>query len=638
MSLSVEKNLRKAQSHLKAGEFAEAETLYKAILLKFPKNKKAIEGYQRVNSGVTAHKSPSFEPPQDQIQALLRFYHNRQFQDLFANAENLARQYPNSVLIYNILGMANASLQNSEAAIWNFQQAINAKPDYAESHYNLGISLQTIGKIDAAISSFQRAIKIKPDHFASYNNMGNALKSKGTLSNAIDCFKNVLEIKPDYTEAHYNLGVALQENGDLDEAITCYQRTLEIQPTHSDAYNNLGNALKDKGAWNAAIENYKNSLKIKPGYAEAHCNMGLALKGKGDLDAAIQSYCNALKIKPDYAEAHRNLSLAKTYAPNDTQIADMDALYESELTSDEQRCHLCFALAKAHRDLKNLKRSFIYLKEGNALRKKLLSYDISKDEKLFAEIKNRQPLNLNGVPDSLDGTCEVTPIFILGMPRSGTTLVEQIISSHSQVTGAGELEFVRRLADELHGSNSQVFRDIYLKKLGQLSLGNGFVTDKMPHNFLHIDQICRSLPEAKIIHIKRDPAAICWSNYQHYFASRELAYSCDLEDLVKYYRMYDDLMTFWYAHYGDRIYQLDYDQLTVKQEDETIKLIDHIGLDWESVCLSPHKNKRGVHTASQQQVRKEVYTGSSSQWRKFEPFLGGVFDGLSGPSTRSLET
>jgi protein O-GlcNAc transferase len=160
MSLSVEKNLRKAQSHLKAGEFAEAETLYKAILLKFPKNKKAIEGYQRVNSGVTAHKSPSFEPPQDQIQALLRLYHNRQFQDLFANAENLARQYPNSVLIYNILGMANASLQNSEAAIWNFQQAINAKPDYAESHYNLGISLQTIGKIDAAISSFQRAIKI----------------------------------------------------------------------------------------------------------------------------------------------------------------------------------------------------------------------------------------------------------------------------------------------------------------------------------------------------------------------------------------------------------------------------------------------------------------------------------------------
>ena len=162
MSLSVEKTLRKAQSHLKAGELAEAGTLYKAILSKFPKNMKAIKGYQRVNSGVTAHKSPSFEPPQDKIQALLGLYHNQQFEDLFATAKNLARQYPNSVLIYNILGMTNASLQNSEAAILNFQQAIKAKPDYAESHYNLGISLQTIGKIDAAISSFKRAIKINP--------------------------------------------------------------------------------------------------------------------------------------------------------------------------------------------------------------------------------------------------------------------------------------------------------------------------------------------------------------------------------------------------------------------------------------------------------------------------------------------
>ena len=638
MSLSVEKTLRKAQSHLKAGELAEAGTLYKAILSKFPKNMKAIKGYQRVNSGVTAHKSPSFEPPQDKIQALLGLYHNQQFEDLFATAKNLARQYPNSVLIYNILGMTNASLQNSEAAILNFQQAIKAKPDYAESHYNLGISLQTIGKIDAAISSFKRAVKIKPDHFASYNNMGNAFKSKGMLSAAINCFNSVLEIQPEHAEAHYNMGTALQENGDLDEAITCYQRTLEIQPDHGDAYNNLGNALKDKSAWDAAIESYKNCLKIKPGYAEAYCNMGLALKGKGDLDAAIQSYCNALEIKPDYAEAHRNLSLAKTYTPKDTQIADMDTLYESEFTSDEQRCHLCFALAKAHRDLENLKMSFTYLKEGNALRKKLLSYDISKDEKLFAEIKKRHALNLNETPENSNSTCEVTPIFILGMPRSGTTLVEQIISSHSKVTGAGELEFVRRFTEELHGSNRHGFRSLYLKKLGQLSLGNGFVTDKMPHNFLHIDQIYRSLPEAKIIHIKRDPAAICWSNYQHYFASRELAYSCDLEDLVKYYHMYDDLMTFWHSHYGHRIYQLDYDQLTVNQEDQTKKLIKHIGLEWEDACLSPHKNQRGVHTASQQQVRKEVYTGSSNQWRKFEPFLGGVFDGLSGTSNRSAET
>ena len=215
------------------------------------------------------------------------------------------------------------------------------------------------------------------------------------------------------------------------------------------------------------------------------------------------------------------------------------------------------------------------------------------------------------------------------MPRSGTTLIEQIISCHSDVTGAGELEVVRRLAVDLPSSKSSDFRDHYFEKVGPLALGNRFVTDKMPHNFLHIDLICRALPEAKIIHVKRDPAAICWSNYQHYFPSQELAYACDLEDIVNYYQMYDDLMQFWYDNYGDRIYQLDYDQLTVDQEAETIKLIHHIGLEWQNACLSPHKNMRGVHTASQQQVRQKVYTGSSAHWRKFEPFLQGAFDRLS---------
>ena len=629
MSPSIDKTLRNAKNFLKAGKQAEAEALYKAILSQFPKNKKAIQGYQSLKSGITAHAPPSSEPTQEQIQDLLRRYHGGQFSHLIEIATKLSHQYPNWVLIFNILGMTNASLHRSEAAITNFQKAINVKPDYAESHYNLGTALQALGKIDAAINSFQRAIEIKPDHFESYNNMGNALKSKGALGAAIKSFKTVLKIEPDHAEAYYNMGAALQLNDQLDDAITCYQRTLQIQPDHAEAYNNLGNTLKDKGAWTHAIENYKNVLRIKPDYAEAHCNMGLAQKGNGDLVSAIQSYGKALEIKPDYAEAHRNLSLVKTYGTNDPQISDMKALYSNNSIGEEQRCHLCFALAKAHRDIENLKQSFAYLKEGNELRKKLLSYDIAKDKKLFADIKKRQVLTLEEGPRGLQTGCEVTPIFILGMPRSGTTLIEQIISCHSDVTGAGELEVVRRLAVDLPSSKSSDFRDHYLEKVGPLALGNRFVTDKMPHNFLHIDLICRALPEAKIIHVKRDPAAICWSNYQHYFPSQELAYACDLEDVVNYYQMYDDLMQFWYDNYGDRIYQLDYDQLTVDQEAETIKLIHHIGLEWQTACLSPHKNMRGVHTASQQQVRQKVYTGSSAHWRKFEPFLQGAFDRLS---------
>ena len=165
-------------------------------------------------------------------------------------------------------------------------------------------------------------------------------------------------------------------------------------------------------------------------------------------------------------------------------------------------------------------------------------------------------------------------------------------------------------------------------RLTKLSNNQSFVTDKMPQNFLYIPLICAAFPEAKIIHVKRDAIATCWSNYKHYFALKGLGYSYDLKDVVAYYDLYTDLMKCWQSQYSDRIYNLDYDKLTVDQEDETRQLINYIGLKWEGACLSPHENKRSVRTASQQQVRKRVYQGGSQAWRKYESFLDGAFDSL----------
>mgnify|MGYP001405946727 CR=1 FL=1 len=221
------------------------------------------------------------------------------------------------------------------------------------------------------------------------------------------------------------------------------------------------------------------------------------------------------------------------------------------------------------------------------------------------------------------------------MPRSGTTLVEQIISSHSQVHGAGELPFASRFGNSLSLGNQKInsdnllqMRNAYLDELVNVSSGAPFVTDKMPHNFLLIGLLLKALPEAKVIHVKRDPAATCWSNFKHYFPAKGLGYSYDLRDTVNYFKLYHALMDFWDQQYSDQIYHLDYDKLTVEQEPETRKLIEYTGLDWEDGFLSPHKNERSVKTVSQQQVRKKVYTGSSQAWRKFEPFLNDVFDGL----------
>jgi hypothetical protein len=221
------------------------------------------------------------------------------------------------------------------------------------------------------------------------------------------------------------------------------------------------------------------------------------------------------------------------------------------------------------------------------------------------------------------------------MPRSGTTLVEQIISSHSQVTGAGELPFSAQFGAAIASGFSEAndetllnFRDKYLTKLKNISNGNMIVTDKMPQNFRYIGLLAAAFPEAKIVHVKRNPTAVCWANYKQYFVSKNIGYCYAIDDVLSYHKLYENLMEFWGNSLSKRIYKLDYERLTANQESETRQLIDYIGLDWDEKCLSPQDNTRSVATASNLQVRKKVYRGSSEQWKKYEPFLNGALDGL----------
>ena len=632
-TITLDKALRLAKRNSKDGQLEEAKNIYEDILQKFSKNKKALSELQLLVGGRSVEPR---EPPSKQLQPIITLFTQGQLQQTLSAATQMLESFPNSVILYNIIGSSNAGLMQFDAAINSYKQALKIKPDYAEVYYNMGIALRDKGDPEAAIDSYKQALKIKPDYAEAYNNMGNALKDKRSSVAAIDSYKQALKIKPDYAEAYYNMGSTLDEIGELEAAIDSYKQAIKVKPDYADAYNNMGSALRDKGDPEAAIDSYKQALKIKPDYAEAYYNMGISLNDKGDTESAINSYNQALKIKPNYAEVYKNISYLKRYKERDENFIKMQSLCLDRGSSDEQLCHLNFALSKASEDLNEIEQSFNYLKMGNEIRTKIISYDIKQDIERFSQLKKSYPsIALQSVVESSD----LKPIFILGMPRSGTTLVEQIVSSHSEVTGAGELSYVSRFGDPTaRGAikpNAKMildFRQRYIEALKKRSDGRSIVTDKMPQNFLYVGLIFSAFPDAKVIHVNRDPAATCWSNYKHYFIDKDLGYCYDLDDTVTYFGLYTDLMQFWLGHYGDRIYNLNYDNLTINQDDETRKLIEYLELEWENGCLSPQHNKRSVRTVSQQQVRQKVYQGSSQQWRKFEPYLNGAFNQLTEPN------
>ena len=570
-SLKLDQAISLAKKKEKAGSPEESRRIYEDILVKFPKNKRAIDGLKLLAGKSVGKASKTEDAPKEELQSLMTLYNNGQRALVVEQAQTLTKQYPRAFAVWNLMGASAAQ----------------------------------IGQLDQAIFAFKRVLTIKPDYAGAYNNLGNALRAQGELEEALETYNKALAIAPDYAEAYSNMGVTLQELGKLEEAIEAYNKALAINPDYAETYN----------------------------------NMGVTLQEQGKLEEAIEAYTKALTIKPDYAEVHRHLSILTKYTTDTAQISEVEALLQQADINDSTRCNLLYTHAKMQEDLGNLSAAFDSYVTGGDLRQKLLAYEFSQDEQLFGRIRQTAPQFKDVVLDVTGEPVRHTPIFILGMPRSGTTLVEQIISSHSEVIGAGELKYVSLFGANLVKGISDptleavsLFREQYLAQLSKSADGQAFITDKMPENFRYIALICAALPESKIVHVRRSAEATCWSNFKHYFGTKGLGYSYNLRDTIAYYELYRDLMHFWSQSYSDRIYHLDYDKLTEDQEPETRRLIERLGLNWEYQCLAPQDNKRSVKTASQQQVRQKVYRGSSQVWRKYEPFLDGAFNGLESQS------
>lgn len=538
----------------------------------------------------------------NQVDHVIGLYSSGRIQEAIEEINSLNILYPNVPLLFNILGACYKQLGQLSDAEKMFKNAFSIKPDYAEAHFNYGIVQKDLGRIDAAIESYQNAISILPNYPDAHNNLGNAFKSIGMYAHAIESYEWAVAYKPEFEEAFNNLGV-----------VQC-----------------------EVGLQHLAIKNFEKAYSLNSNFFEALFYLGVAHKDLGNKSVAISTFEKLLEIESHNTKVLRNLCEVKKFKKSDSKLINkMESLLNSDKINQSELIDLNFALSSVYEDLGDIDTQFKYLSDGNKLRKALLSYSIESSIKLFNTIKDVFD-DLPTLTNNELSQSSLRPIFIVGMPRSGTSLIEQIVASHNEAHGAGELEFstqifssiIANISGDVDKKDLLFFREQYLAKLNALKCSKNIITDKMPMNFRYIGLIISAFPEAKIIHLKRDARATCWSIYKNYFDSDGIGYSYDQNDLAQYYGLYSDLMSFWHERFPDQIYDICYEDLTTNQEEETRKLLEYCDLDWDENCLNFHSNKRPVKTASALQVRKKMYQGSSEAWKKYEAYLQPLIKGL----------
>ena len=553
-------------------------------------------------------QAKAISPSQTELKTLLEHYQHGRYDDAEKSAISITQEFPNQQFGWKVLGAVFKKTGRISEALVAVQKSVALAPEDAEAHYNLGNTLQELGRLEEAEASYRQAISLKPDYAEAHSNLGNTLRDLSRPEEAKASYRQAISLKPDLVEAHSNLGVTLKELGRLEEAVA----------------------------------SYKKAITLKPDFAIANNNLGIAYLRTGEKEIALEFFENAIALIPSYASAHHNLSSVKTYHENDSQVLQMESLLSNKELSVQDQIYLSFSLAKVYEDLDSHKELFKHLNNANQMRQKQLSYSISESEshnemiKLFFNPKSIKKIKLLH-KDSLS----VRPIFIVGMPRSGTSLVEQIISSHNEVYGAGELNNFNKIIIPIiknHLSNEDFsliddeflhIRKQYAHGLSKLNKSEKIITDKWPLNFRSIGFILSAFPEAKIVHLKRNSIATCWSIYKHYFSNAGNGWAYNLSDLAEFYKLYIELMNYWHKLYPGKIYDISYEELTSNQEKETQKLIDYCGLNWDQNCLNFHNNNRDVKTASTLQVRKKIYQGSSDAWRKYSAYLKPLNDALS---------
>lgn len=533
---------------------------------------------------------------------------------------------------------ASGRLAEAESVL---RRIVETDPGCHPAWHMLGLLAYEVGKLPLAAELVAYAARLDDGIPLYQRNLGELRRRTGRLDEAVSACKRATALAPGDLDAHYNLGLALTDKAEWDEAILAYRSALALAPGHGLSWNNLGAALEKKGDMAGAEAAYARAVELDPAHHEAQNNLGAIYSEQGRLDEARRCFEASIAANPDFIEPHFNLSALKTYREGDPHLQYLERNLARAATMPEPaRIRYWFALGKAREDAGRYDEAFSAYAEGNRLKHASQPCDEARADELLERIVTVFDRDFFEARRAMRG-CDKTPIFIVGMPRSGTTLLEQILSSHPAIHGAGELmdlnEVImdapkranRRFPDFVPDLGADDFRrmgEAYTERVWKLAPDAAFITDKMPANFFHIGMIRMMLPGAKIIHAMRDPMDSCFSNYARLFNdTMEFAY--DLGTLGRYYARYITLMRHWHNVLPQgAILDLRYEDMVADTEGQARRILEYVGLPWDDNCLAFHLNKRHVKTASVAQVRQPIYQTSVARWQRFGKHLQPLLD------------
>jgi tetratricopeptide (TPR) repeat protein len=622
--------LTSAKKAMEIGDFAKASGLFAQVLTKLPKHDAAKRGLAKAQKAMGGRASLT----QEEVDQVVQLLHAGEFQRVINDVRVLIAKAPSEALLHNIAGMAHQGLDEGKEAVACFRKAVKINPEYSEARGNLGAALLKIDNVQEAIIQLLQTTSDDPRMAAAWNSLANAYIADHAPVNAMEAADRALSIDPNYANANSSKGQLLRQLGRNNDAIAPLARAAKIEPDITEHWVNLGAAYSSSGQLENATKALNQAVLMDSNLAEAQTMLAAIYGWQGDISSAKKTFEGLIDAYPNYGEPFRGLSMIDRIESGNHLIAKIeDGFSASEENSDNQM-HFGYALAKAYHDLDRYDDVAAPLLQASSIRRQQDVYNRAVQEQRFSSFKKLShsvwaTIKCNQVSSPI-------PVFIVGMNRSGTSLVEQIIASHSNVFGGGERFEFSTDAEVIFGQGAHATE----AELGALHVkcmetytrlaGNSqFVSDKLPLNFQWIGLAKSVFPTCKIVNLVRDPRDVALSNYRNYFVGMGSGYSYDLKDLAHYFGLYRDMMRFWHAEFPGEILDCCYEDLTENQEAVSRDLLKYLGLEWEDQVLDFHKTKRDVTTASVAQVRQKMYKGSVAGWRAYEEMLQPLIEGLN---------